>query len=562
MNNKITSHQKILAAGLVTVVAGVAFLGVKLATNTHQNAEGPRVAQKTAPAAREQAAAPRADLAPLLAAAAQQDSEIAPLYERSGYQPLWVNSRHLKEATAMSTAAEAQGIDTAKLAHLLLSANGHNMEAAEIARTDVALTKETLRLATALRLGVVPTEKIGTYWVMQADTFDAVAGLSEALDKNNLKAFVAGLQPKDPQYKALMTAFQTYRDMVEQGGWPQIAAGEEIDLEAGDPRIPALQARLAAEGYVPSTGNADAVTLREAIKAFQTRNGLEPDGRIGKGTLAALNVTAADRLGQIAANLERWRHTPHDRGERFIAVNTASTTLDLMKGDESTLRIKVVAGDKRHATPVLSVKMTGVTLNPRWEIPPSIASKEILPKLQKNPNYLADNNMVIVDGVEGDPHGQYVDWSQYTARSFPLRLRQRAGDDNSLGLMKFQMTNPHNIYLHDTPSRSFFAKYERHLSHGCVRVDQPTTLAEHVLLQTPGWDAAKINEEIATGVTRTIGLKEPLPVFISYWTVFSENGQINFRNDIYNRDAPLAQALGVLPEVARNTTPTTTLAAN
>lgn len=122
-----------------------------------------------------------------------------------------------------------------------------------------------------------------------------------------------------------------------------------------------------------------------------------------------------------------------------------------MMSGESVLRLKVVTGTKRHATPVLSVKMTGVTLNPRWEIPPSIAGKEILPKLQKDPNYLADNDMVIVDGVEDDPHGQYVDWSQYSASRFPLRLRQRPGDDNSLGLMKFQMTNPQNIYLHDTP---------------------------------------------------------------------------------------------------------------
>jgi murein L,D-transpeptidase YcbB/YkuD len=562
--NKHISHQRILAAGLATVVAGVAVVGVKFALD---KPDRPHVAQSSkseSPASTSVArSAPRSDLAPLLAAAAEKDPQIAPLYERFGYAPLWVGSRHLKNAALMSTAAQAQGIDTTVLAHLLLSANNRDMDAGEIARVDTGLTREALRLATALRLGVVPTEKIGSYWVMQTDTYDAAAGLGDALDKNTFKSFIAELQPNDPQYKALTTALQAYRDIVEQGGWPQIPGTDEVLFEEPGPRADALRARLAAENYVPRTGIVDAGALREAIIEFQNRNGLEPDGRIGKGTLAALNVSAADRLGQIAANLERWRHTPHDRGEKFIAVNTAATHLDYMMSGESVLRLKVVAGAKRHATPVLSVKMTGVTLNPRWEIPASIARKEILPKLQKDPNYLASHNMVIADGgVEGDPHGQYVDWSQYSSSNFPLRLRQRPGDDNSLGLMKFQMSNPQNIYLHDTPSRSFFAKYERHLSHGCIRVDQPSTLAEHVLLETEGWDKEKIDAEIATGITRTIALKEPLPVWISYWTVFSEDGQLNFRNDIYNRDAPLAQALGVVSGGTRDATPSATVASN
>ena len=449
----------------------------------------------------------------------------------------------------MTDAIEAQGIGTGALAHLLMTAKDSGLSDADAAHIDVALTQETLRLADALRRGAVPTEKLGASWIMPTDEFDAGNGLAEAVTKNNLKEFLTGLAPADVQYQALVAAYETYRDITVQGGWPTIPAGDEIKFDVADPRTTVLRERLAAEGYLAPKGPAEPAALAEAVKQFQTRNGMEPDGRIGKDTLAALNVPASVRVAQIAANLERWRHTPHDRGDKFIAVNTAATTLDFMMSGESVLHLRVVAGDKNHATPILFAKITGVTLNPRWEIPPSIARKEILPKLKKNPNYLADNNMVIVDGVEGDPHGQYVDWSQYTDK-FPMRLRQQAGDDNSLGLMKFQMSNPQNIYLHDTPSRGAFAKFERHLSHGCVRVDQPSTLAEHVLLQTPGWDIAKINAAVATGTTRTIGLTEALPVYISYWTAFSEDGQIQFRDDIYNRDAPLAGALGITPSDA------------
>jgi murein L,D-transpeptidase YcbB/YkuD len=184
-----------------------------------------------------------------------------------------------------------------------------------------------------------------------------------------------------------------------------------------------------------------------------------------------------------------------------------------------------------------------VTLNPRWEIPYSIASKEILPKLQANPRYLAENNMMIVDGVAANTSGEFIDWSQYTAQDFPMRLRQRPGDDNALGVLKFQMANPQNIYLHDTPSRKAFDRTERHLSHGCIRVAQPVTLAAAVLA-AGGWDEASLTEEISTGATRTIALKHPLPVYISYWTVFAEGDALHFRNDIYERDQSLAAALG------------------
>ena len=560
MNSKHT-YQRFYPAGIALAAVFAGVLVYKVAVDMRAvMKDAPQPAQQAKVVAPPKVITPQvagADRLPDLIGAEVQklapDDAVTRLYAQFNNAPLWMDAddgaRRQKELAQISALADAQGIDSPRVGHLLLTASDRGITPENAARADIDLTCEALRLVNALRLGAVPQAKLGESWIMTADSFDAVSGLQDALKhKGGLKDYAATLSPTDPQYKHLIGALQTYRDLVEQGGWPQIPGTEELVLDMKDPRTAQLQERLAAEGYLRRGGTVDAVLLSEAVKQFQHRNGLEPDGRVGKGTLEALNVRADVRAAQIAANLERWRHTPRDRGDKFIAVNTAATTLDLMVGGESTLRLNVVSGDKRHATPIMTAKITGVTLNPRWEIPPSIATKEILPKLQKNPNYLAENNMIVVDAVD-DPHGLNVDWSQYTARTLPVRFRQRAGDDNSLGQLKFQMTNPQNIYLHDTPSRGAFIKYERHLSHGCVRVDQPAKLAEHVLLETktPGWDEARVKQEIATGVTRTVGVAQPLPVYISYWTAFAEDGAINFRNDIYERDAPLAEALGFAP---------------
>jgi murein L,D-transpeptidase YcbB/YkuD len=557
MNSK-DSKYKLFAAGTAMAVVIAAALAVTLAIKPERN-DAPHHAQV---AKQEQAPAlslaetinPSALRSLILARISQEPESLrAPLttvYERFSYDPLWSEgSRAKKRGKALETVvgfAEAQAISADALLAKLQSVKARALTPEQAAQADIALTIEAINLAAAFRSGAVARKDLGQSWVMRAETVDPLPDFIAALDSGDISGFYEALPPTNPQYKALTAALQRYRALAAQGGWPTIPEGKEILLDQEDARIAVLATRLRAEGYL-STASTDPTHLDAAIRQFQTRNGLEPDGRIGRGTLAALNISAGTRVAQIAANLERWRHTPRDLGADFIAVNSAATHLDVMRDGKSTLRLRVVAGDKGHATPILSATVTGVTFNPRWEIPASIARKEILPKLKKNPNYLAENNMVVVDGYEGDPSGQYHDWSQYSAQSFPLRLRQRAGSDNSLGLIKLQMTNPYNIYLHDTPAKKYFARDERHLSHGCIRVERPEELAENVLSNTPAWDAETINAAISTGRTQTAALKTPMPVYIFYWTVFAEGGALNFRNDVYNRDKPLAEKLGIKP---------------
>jgi murein L,D-transpeptidase YcbB/YkuD len=557
------NYHKYYLGGVAVAVVFAGFLAVKVGVNLHDvlkdfsRSPPPTAAAPQAPGVAFKPAAVAPEWSAALAAhivkqpAAERES-LTRVYEQFGYAPLWVNSSvsRLRDLSSVAAFAEAQAIDTTALNHLLQTAGNRASTLEASALNDIRITAEVMRLAEALRLGAVPTATLGRSWILPADSFDAASGLTAALKDGGLKKFMAGLAPPDPAYRSLVNALDTYRDIVENGGWPEIPGKDEIKLDAdltlSDARTLALRDRLTAEGYLRAGTTVDAAQLTGAVKTFQERNGLEPDGRIGRDTIAALNIPAHERMGQIAANLERWRHTPRERGDRYIAVNTAAATLDYMNDGKSTLHLKTVTGAPRHATPILTAKITSIVLNPVWSIPPSISTKEILPKLQKDPDYLAKNNMVVINGSESDPHGQAVDWSQYDAKTLPFSFRQRAGDDNALGYIKFHMPNPQNIYLHDTPSRSFFAKAERHLSHGCVRVDQPQILGEHVLKQeSPEWTAETLAARFGNGGTQSIVLKTPLPVYTFYWTVFPENGTIAFRTDVYKRDKALADALGL-----------------
>lgn len=476
----------------------------------------------------------------IAAAPESQRAALGQIYHATESKPVWVAGKSgAKRAKALWQAqltASDHGIDADALGDLLPQIDTTKQPEAK-ASLDVAITIEALRLAGALRNGAVPVQGLGESWLMRQEIVDPVSGLVEAIEKGEVASFFASLPPQTDQYKVLVSALGFYRDIAARGGWPSVQSEGDVG------------ARLAAEGYLQASETSDAAKVDDATRTFQTRNGLEPDGKVGKRTLAALNVTVDERIGQIAANLERWRHTPRDLGRDYVAANTASTFVEVIRDGKVDLRLRAITGTPGHATPIISATVTAVTFNPRWNIPPSIASKEILAKLQKDPNYLAKNNMVMVGADADDPSGQRHDWHQYSPKSFPVKLRQAPGDDNALGRIKLEMPNPYNIYMHDTPSRALFAKDDRHLSHGCVRVDQPEELARHVLAD-PSWEAEAINAAVDSGATRTVRLKTPLPVYVFYWTVFAEDGALQFRPDAYRRDAPLAKKLGIDP--ARN----------
>jgi murein L,D-transpeptidase YcbB/YkuD len=461
-------------------------------------------------------------------------ADLRRLYEAFGHQPLWhlhpADDRRLQTVSSLLATAARHGLDVAQ------PENAKTDSAEALAEHDLSLSKAVLEAAEGLRFGRLSRRERSHDWHIESDRFDVVGSLIQSLKTNTLATFAESLPPPHGQYHALLEAQQRYRHIVADGGWPIVRGEAELVLTGGDARLADLRKRLLIEGDLAAITD-DPGALAEAVLRFQLRHDLEPDGRVGGQTLAALQVSAAQRLMQIEANLERWRWLPHALGDSHIFVNVAAARLALVQDGAPVMQMRVIVGDRLHPTPVFAASVTSVTLNPPWNVPPGIAAREILPRLKRNPGYLAANDMVIV-GRPNDPFGAAVDWRSLSSTRFPFRLQQQPGTQNSLGRLKLEMPNRFDVFLHDTPARALFARNQRALSHGCIRLERPVDLAG-VLLGRPD-----LESQIASGETQGIPLPRRVPVYLTYFTAsVGDDGRAHFHHDLYGRDAPIERAL-------------------
>jgi len=333
----------------------------------------------------------------------------------------------------------------------------------------------------------------------------------------------------------------------------QLADDEVLALfqhEAG-----ALRRRLAASGDLgagdDSGGELFDAALEAAVKRFQDRHGLGSDSVVGAKTLKALAVPVAERIRQIELNLERWRWLPRDLGRRYVLVNIPDFTLQVIEDGSEVLAMRTVVGRSYRRTPVMSDTIKYLVINPYWEVPTTLAVKDKLPEIRKDPEFLARQKFHVYQGWgsdqrEIDPAG--VDWQRVDGRNFPYRLRQDPGPLNALGRVKFMFPNKFDVYIHDTPSRELFRSPERAASSGCIRVEAALDLAEVLLRPAPDWNREAIAKTIASLETRTVPLPEPIAVHLQYWTAWADAaGTVHFRDDVYERDSRLAAALALPP---------------
>jgi murein L,D-transpeptidase YcbB/YkuD len=485
----------------------------------------------------------RAELQRSLAAKPQKATEeqwlhAKRLYAAFGTAPLWLDDDGLIKERAdalvdalVNATTDAINLDQYLLGELALSLDSlrhtEKPSAMQLAHADLLLTTAYSALSEDYLTGQIDPRSVAQSWHINTKDDEVDSALVRSLRDRNLADAIGRMRPTDYDYEMLRRKLMDYRRIASAGGWQPIPAGKILKKGDRDPvRVAALRTRLRAEGFGTDTGSVYDESLAAAVAQFQQRHAIGVDSALGVETLDALNVPATFRLAQIGANLERYRWLPRSLGEKYVLVNVPAFRLEGHENGKKTIEMKVIVGMEYEgrATPVFSDSMELVVFRPYWNVTPTIAANEFFPKYGSN----------LPEGYE-----TYTENGQ-------LRIRQRPGPKNSLGLVKFLFPNDFNIYLHDTPADNLFEKDVRAFSHGCIRLEKPAELAQWVL----GWDAARVNDAMENGPDdRAIKLPHKIPVYIVYTTAYMRDGQLWFGNDLYRRDDQLAQAVagGAMP---------------
>ena len=311
--------------------------------------------------------------------------------------------------------------------------------------------------------------------------------------------------------------------------------------------VVALRSRLAAIGVLKDdvSSNIDIYdsNLENAVMAFQASHGLNPDGVVGSSTRAALNVPIAQRIMQIQVNMARWAKLAEQLGDHYIMVNVPAYTMDLVENGNIVLSMKAIVGKPTRPTPEIYSTVTRIVLNPYWNVPKLIAQKDIIPKILSDPGYLDEMNIKIINRDDEESgyeiNADEIDWQAAELDGFRYHFRQEPGENNALGLVKFEFQNSHDVYMHDTPAKELFDSEKRDFSSGCIRLERPFDLVTYLMAGNANWSDERMQSILEEGKTSYIKIARPMPVVIAYLTVWvDDSGQLQFRDDIYGWDQP------------------------
>jgi murein L,D-transpeptidase YcbB/YkuD len=480
------------------------------------------------------------------------------IYESNGYQPFWSAQKLADLRTQLAESAKdgltPEDYHLAELTKLAPATSGTDTLAQ--AQADILATDAFYLLLYHLYFGKVDPASMHAAW-----NFDARPGVDlnlapivkEALTKGNLADAIGRARPKHWLYDNMRASLAEYRTLEANGGWSPVPGGEALKVGSRGSRVVALRRRLAVSGEFsgqPLDGDTYDEPLAAAVRAFQERHRIEPDGAVGAGTLKEINVPLSTRIGQIRVNLERGRWVLHEvTSPEFVIVDVAGFEVRYLRNQKVAWRGKAQVGKPYRQTPIFKSAIDHVVFNPTWTVPPGILGKDILPAVRRDPGYLAKKRLEVIDRQGGRVDPSSIDWSRYTGSNFPYMLRQGPGPDNSLGLVKIMFPNTHSVYLHDTPSKALFDKNERAFSSGCIRVEHPFELTKLLLNDPTNWNDTTIDAVLKNGATRTVRLRTPVPVLIMYWTMDpTAEGRPVFKRDPYDRDPKLLMALDAPPK--------------
>lgn len=480
-------------------------------------------------------------------AAGQTDKLLTAFYTQREFVPAW---RDREKREHLRVALQSVNEDGLHAADYPVAEPGAAETPDAAARRDIDTTRQVLRAFQHLDRGRLDPRTLDSKWNFVREPFDgdaAVQALEAAADRDDFVALLDSARPQHRLYQQLRAGLQRLRTIEASGGWPSLP--QDVTLKPGDrdDAVPTLRERLRTSGDWQAAADDAAAdprlydaTLEAALRRFQAAQYLGETGVVDAATRTALNVPVADRIGQLRANLERARWMLDRREARFVMVDIAGYRASYVRDGEVLWQGRIQVGQPYRRTPSFESKITSLTLNPTWTVPPTVLRKDILPKLRADPQYLKKRHIRVLD-AQGKEHAparvDLGDRDRYL-------LRQDPGPDNALGRVVIRFANSYSVYMHDTPSQALFDEDQRAFSSGCIRIERAMDLAERLLDDPERWNRPALDAAVATGKTQEVRLREPVRLLLTYWTVdVAEDGRLAFRPDIYDRDPAILQAL-------------------
>lgn len=476
-------------------------------------------------------------------------------YNNRAFELAWNDKKNRKHLMESIESAFHEGLDPEdyhqeRIENLLDLAKKRDLTNAEKVKLDLFMTDALILYASHLLEGKLEQSALRKEWDVEKnerpENVDSL--LTVTLHNHLVKPALEAFKPNNYIYKMMKLHLKELREKEKSGGWPKVSQG--VVLKPGDTagRILEIRDYLIAVGDLDKKNDAYGEVydkdLETAVKKFQYRHKLTQDGIIGKGTVEQMNVSIQDRIDMVRLNLERMRWIFHKPDDDFLLVNIAGFHVKRFTNRKEVFDSRVIVGKYHHETPIFKGEMKYIVMNPTWTLPYSIATHETLPKLKKDPGYLASKHMEVMDRKGSLLNPETINWSQYSAGNFPFIIRQKAGPWNALGEVKFMFPNKYAVYLHDTPSRGLFNQQDRAFSHGCIRTEDKWGLLMSLMDDPEVWNMDKINEILESGETTTIDLPKPINIYLIYFTAsVDEDSGLLFMKDIYNRDKAVLKAL-------------------
>lgn len=472
-----------------------------------------------------------------------KDSAVIAFYHSNNYKTFWLAFNCRESLIHELKNVEDEGLNRADFdlkKIIKLESEINTLSDKSLIEYDILLTENLSRYIKKVAIGTLNPKELYKDWDLKDNKIKPEKLLINFQQKDSFDYAVYAVKPNHIVYRKLKHSLKLINQFPDKN-FEILEAKDKIVYKDTNDLLPEIKKRLA---YWHDLKMPDSVTsiydenTLIGVKKFQSRHGLAPDGVIGKGTLSALNYSKKKRKEQIIVNMERWRWFPKQFEKEYILINIPDYTLNVVRKNDTLRTHKIIVGKFSRSTPILYSKLSYVVFNPTWTLPPTILKEDIIPAATKNRGYFATKNITIYNG---DMAISPNDWDSAKAKSY--RYVQPPGSSNSLGLVKIMFPNKHSVYLHDTNSRGYFGRENRSLSSGCVRVQNPFELTEYLLDDSINWTKTKIDEVLAEAKTKNVNFKKDIYLHILYWTAWSEDNKLQFRDDIYRLDFDLYKKL-------------------